>query len=387
MRSIFLKIIYPFFVLLSFIVPRNNKLWVFGNQKKYFDSTRYFFEYVSSKDKNISCYWLANNNIEANEVLNCKFKTVQKNSFQGYWISARAGCSFICNGFSDINRLLALKSNVINFWHGTPIKKIYLDSKHDLSKFGSSKISIYISKILMKYLNSHIDIYYASNSFEQKMVTRASGIPIEKSVVLGSPRFDTIRNVKRPATLPNGNIILYAPTWRENGFKDSSFFINDDIYNDLSSFLDNTSSYLIIKPHPLTQSKELINLGLKKSTRILYSEDLEINDINIIYPFCNYLITDLSSSMFDYLIFNKPLILFMPDVNEYMNGERGIYKEFHSVYHSHDILRNWNSLIFSLTEKSFVTSELFFNITKEVSSKKNVSESILIDIKEKLFKK
>ena len=42
--------------------------------------------------------------------------------------------TFICTGFSDVNRVLPLKSKVINFWHGTN-KKVYLDSQHDLSRF------------------------------------------------------------------------------------------------------------------------------------------------------------------------------------------------------------------------------------------------------------
>ena len=42
------------------------------------------------------------------------------------------------------------------------------------------------------------------------------------------------------------------------------------------------------------------------------------------------LITDYSSVMFDYLIYEKPLVLFAPDLQEYEDG-RGFYIDYRSM--------------------------------------------------------
>src|SRR5699024_6746679 len=163
--SLLLRVVYPFFAALSIVLPRNKKLWVFGNQKHYTDNNKYFFEYVSAIDEQLTCYWLANDQQEQDEVLAAGFKAVKKNSIRGFWFSARAALSVSCNGFADINRVLALRSLVISFWHGTPIKKIYLDSHHDLKKLGEHPLAIKLSACLLSFLNKRINFYYASNEF------------------------------------------------------------------------------------------------------------------------------------------------------------------------------------------------------------------------------
>ena len=155
------KLFYPLFFLVSIILPRNKNIWIFGNVDGYLDNTRYFFEFASMQNKYV-CIWLANNKEELKSIKQIGLNTVLKNSIKGYWHSARAYMTFICTGFSDVNRVLSLKSKVINFWHGTPIKKVYLDSQHDLSRFGTTKLAIFISTMLMKYLISRIS-FFTSN--------------------------------------------------------------------------------------------------------------------------------------------------------------------------------------------------------------------------------
>lgn len=382
----FIKLIYPFFILIAFVYPRKKDIWVFGNQKGYIDNTRYFFEYISRNYEQYECYWLANNKYECSTISQKGLKSVPKHSFNGYWLSARANFSFICNGFSDVNRLLALNGKVISFWHGTPIKKIYLDSQYDLKKFGGHPFAIKISGLILKFLNQHIDFYYASNKFEQTIVTRAAAICASKSVALGVPRFDEIRNAKRHKNLPDGRLILYAPTWREDRFQTSNFAISKKEYENLCSFLDLTNTYLIVKPHPLTDPKELICTGLKPSKYILYSDALGIDDISALYIHVNILITDLSSSIFDYLISGNPVILFMPDVKQYMHGDRGIYQEFNDIFNSEVILKSWSELICTLNIQKFHYIELIDDIGSEIKKKTDVCQNIYIDLCRRFIK-
>ena len=387
--KLLLSLSYPFFVFISFFVPRNKKIWVFGCYDGYKENTRYFFEY-SSKKKDNTCYWLANSNEELSQIKSYKLKVVLKNSFYGYWISSRAYMSFICTGFSDVNRLLALNSKVINFWHGTPIKKVYLDSKHDLNRFGKNKISRFLAKTLMMFLNNKISFYYASNKFEQEIVCNASGMKIENSIALGSPRYDKIRTKEEKEDLEIirkkfDKIILFAPTWREDGKWIGSYKINNKTYDEFNEKLKEINALLIINPHPLTNKCEILNWGLKNSENIIFSEDINIKDINYIYFYSDILITDISSAIFDYLIFAKPILLFMPDINIYLSGDRGIYEYFENELRE-NVLINWNQLLSNLDNTQ--QEILFFkNISQEISQYKNTNKAIYNDVINRFYKK
>lgn len=380
-------IFYPFFILISIFFPRQKKLWVFGCHDGYWENTRYFFDFSSDK-KEFDCYWLANNEIEANQVVGAGRKSILKRSIRGYWISARAECTFICTGFSDVNRLLALKSKVINFWHGTPIKKIYLDSVHDLNRFGSNFFSRKISIFLMKFLNRNVDFYFASNSLECEIVSRAAGFSLGVGKVFGSPRFDKIRNPENSKKLLEvrnkfDKVILFAPTWREAG-EWKGWSLDSDKFQDLNSKLKLMNAVVLVKPHPLTQRQELEEIGLVESENIIYSSGLGISDINLMYAHTDILITDVSSSMFDYLIFSKPLIMFMPDVEEYVGGGRGVYEYFLSALRDNAI-RNWGKLIDEINCSRENRNLQFQAVVEEVAKLKDTNARIYNYLKAELL--
>jgi len=375
-------VLYPFFFLVSLILPRKKSLWVFGCYDGYIDNTKYFFEYASTRSY-FECYWLANNENELMAVNLAGNKGVLKKSIKGYWLSSRASFTFICTGFSDVNRFFALGSNVINFWHGTPIKKIYLDSLHDLHRFGTSPMAVKIARFLMAFLNSRIKLYYASSDFEKAIVSPAAGISSNKSIVLGTPRYDEIRKMAEKDVFYNlrtkyKKFILYAPTWREGGYWHDDFKLTDEDYKLLTTHLESLCAVLIIKPHPLTKTEELLSFGLKSSERVIYTEELKIKDINALYPHIDILVTDISSSMFDFLIFKKPVLLFMPDLSSYISGDRGIYDYFKESLKDYSF-RSWGELASRFNETEQVIPMLH-SISEEVGSRVNTCKMIYDDL-------
>lgn len=369
MRS---SLTYPMFIAASIFLPRNADIWVFGHYNGYNENTKYFFEYASSMNE-YDCYWLANDVEELKKVKDKGYNAILKNSIEGYWYASRASLTFICTGFGDVNRLLSLNSKVINFWHGTPIKKVFFDVEVKKNIFTPIRYS------LNRFLVSRIDFYYASSSFEQDIVCKAARISINKSAALGSPRFDNIRNPVFSKTLSEyskkySKIILFAPTWREQGHWADSYNLTNSNISDLNTFLTEENAILIIKPHPKSDFIEMKNWGLIKSDRIIYVQDLDVNDINDFYTYIDILVTDVSSVIFDFLIFNKPVIFFMPDVVDYVENERGVYSYFEKNLLEFSI-RNWSDLILQL-KSSKMNNSLLSDVSKEIQNLKDTNRNI-----------
>lgn len=373
---------YPIFIAKSVIFPKKDNIWVFGHYNGYSENTKYFFEYASSINE-YDCYWLANNCIELNTVKSKGYKAVLKNSIKGYSYSSEAYLTFICTGFSDVNRLLSLNSNVIHFWHGTPIKKVFFDV--DVKK----SLRSHVNRSISKFLVSRIKYYYASSSFEQNIVCKAARINTNISTVLGSPRFDAIRNPVLNKHFSEykskyNKIILFAPTWRENGNWDSGYTLTESNMAALEIFLEKENAMILIKPHPKSDPNEMKEWGLNCSDRIVYAQDLYINDINNIYKFIDVLITDVSSVIFDFLIYDKPVMFFMPDVVNYINNERGVYDYFEKNLLKFSII-NWDDLINQLKNPK-INNDLFGIISTETKELKNTNNHIYKHLIEKFYK-
>ncbi len=363
----FIKILYPLFFIISFIFPRNKKIWVFGCIDGYTENSKYFFQYAHSLNK-FKCIWLANNIVEKNLLIKDHYNVFLKDSLHGYWYSSRAYFTFISTSFSDSNRLLSLNSKIITFWHGTPIKKILLDSKYDLkNKF----LSIRLSSFFLIELFKKIDFYFASNFFERDLICKASGIPKSKTAILGSPRHDIIldNTIKFDDNITIllrkfNKVILYSPTWRESNFDRKLFSLTFEERFLLESILVKNNFLLIVKKHPLTDSSDINQLNFHGLKNIVSNNIFDELDINILYKYVDVLITDISSAIFDFSLLGKPTILFMPDKNDYLSSSRGIYDYFYNELYFSSIT-HWKNLI-SVIEKNDYSNfnNKFFNINE-----------------------
>jgi len=330
---------------------RQNALWIFGNKKGFVDNTRYFFEY-SVRRGDARCIWLAATDGELAQVREAGFESYLKYSLRGIWYAARAGVHFICNGFGDVIRPLALSAKTVNFWHGMPIKKIYLDAEIDHSRFGSSALLKRLFRWSMEVMGVRTYALYASSSMEAKLVGRALGVKFDRIHSLGSPRIDRIRSMRASPRTKDAQagrrVILYAPTWRECGWH-NSFAITHELKAELEEMLQRLNAVLLIKPHPLTPVSELECLGLHGIAGVEYSCAWGVTDINEIYSECDVLVTDVSSAMFDFAALGGPVVIFMPDVDQYLDRGRGVYDYFEGAVRGAAI-REWGTLLIKLEE-------------------------------------
>lgn len=199
-------------------------------------------------------------------------------------------------------------------WHGSispkMIEKDAIDSVSqkyiDNAKIDSSKIDYCISG--SKFL---------SNLY--KNVFWYNGPILE----YGCPRNDIFFNgtkaelIKKKLGIESKKICLYAPTFR----KDYSFDSYDLDYNQLNSFLNQTTTewIILVRYHPniiFKDNPEINSQVLNVSTYPDPQELLLISDM---------VITDYSSIIYDYCIQLKPAFIFASDYDQYINNDRHLY--------------------------------------------------------------
>ena len=184
----------------------------------------------------------------------------------------------------------------------------------------------------------------------------------DKFHALGVPRTDLFFDEKKKQEiikkiyskypiLKDKNIILFAPTFR--GTKKTLAYYNQE-YFDINQIYQNLkdNEILIIKNHPFV--KKRFNISKEQSKKII---DLtEYNDINEILLITDLLITDYSSVIFEYALLNKPIIFYVPDLEEYVK-ERDFYYDF-KEYICGSVCKSFEQLICSIKNPEIDTETM-----------------------------
>lgn len=254
----------------------------------------------------------------------------------------------MCNNMNVI-RINGADCNILNIWYishsrilimdqSSPlISNLYIDKKTEcVQVWHSSGLYKYVGfdalvkksnkKDNIKRLNRiHGNIKWFIIS-DKKLVEKyayAFNISPERVLPLGLVRTDrlyscNIDQIKEKffnifPECKGKKILLYAPTFRSNEKgkqRRHSYLLNASI---LKARLGNDWCFLI-RRHPTVS--ESVPEGWKDVSSLVQEECLAISDV---------LVTDYSSILFDYSFFRRPIFLFIPDIEEYEENQRGLY--------------------------------------------------------------
>ncbi|NOZ09248.1 MAG: hypothetical protein GXO91_10315 [FCB group bacterium] len=331
---------WPVF-LLGQLIPRRKDIWVFGAWfgNRYGDSPRYLFEYVIEHLPGIRAVWLTHDKklVRRLRTENCRVYGI--NSLLGFWYCARAGAVFVNTGYADVNRYAVVGAFRIQCWHGIPLKKIHYDDEKNFYQPASRLLKIVqkLSFSVFPFLKEESDLIISTSpAMTQRLLTafRTSRQTISET---GSPRTDVILQPKllREQVLagipPDKKVILFAPTHRNLGAGQT------DLFAEFPTALANktlreTGAIFLIKMHYYHEQNQMLPEILQSAggdIRLLKSDDSE--DINLVLPFVDILITDYSSVFFDFLVLDRPIIFTPFDLADYLNDDRELYEAYESA--------------------------------------------------------
>ena len=205
----------------------------------------------------------------------------------------------------------------IQTWHGTPLKRLGRDIV-DVVPTGSYLKMMDREASLWDYLVSPSqycsEIFRSTFGYSGKIIE--TGYPRNDILINRSGDRDQIR-----ASLgildSKKLVVLYAPTWRDSkrtatGNWKPVNFLSDDLGESVTVlFRGHTNTH---QAHSDRVSKSAIDVTDYKNVAELYVA-------------ADVLVTDYSSSMFDFSVSGKPMIFLCPDIDQY-SAKRGFYFDF-----------------------------------------------------------
>lgn len=309
-KRIILVIIYDFYKLIfkcdekKIVIASNTKKELYGN-------LLYIYDELKNYDYNVKVLLINRAN----------FLEKQKFYFEFLYNIATAKYILIDDFFPIMYPLKMRKgTKFIQVWHALGAFKKVGHSRSDIGNKNSITHKNYTDTIV-------------SSKAIVKNYAEAFGIDESRVHPLGIPRTDMFFEPKKIEDkkikiyeefefFKGKRIILFAPTFRGNGRKYAYYpeeYIDlDDIYINL---LEN--DVFIIKMHPFIKNK----IQIKEEYKDKIIDLTDYNDINNLLLITDLLITDYSSVIFEYSFMEKPIIFYVPDLEEY-DETRSFYYDY-----------------------------------------------------------
>ena len=207
-------------------------------------------------------------------------------------------------------------------WHGTPLKRIHWDVlwappgrldrlQRDVDRWDCLLSPNRASTPLLR------------RAFHYEGEVLESGYP--RNDVLSSPEGEAIRErVRRELEIPEGKTaVLYTPTWRD----DEVFAEGGKAFAlalDVEAFAEALGD-----DHVLLLRVHYMLTGRLAATDHPAVRDVSAHaDVAELYLAADAMVTDYSSTMFDFAVTGKPMLFYVYDLADYQDRLRGFYWDF-----------------------------------------------------------
>ncbi len=209
---------------------------------------------------------------------------------------------------------LGRKTACIQCWHaGGAFKKVGFDAKRKGFDDGLEEKRI-------SSIHKNISYFVCSSEHVADVYAKAFRIPREKMLVFGLPRLDRCLNDMPQQADVDKPVILYAPTFRQGKPKERRLpdFPDVEYLRSHIKLPEGVRPVFAFRAHPSLSLGDINVQGWENWTVMDQKDALSKASI---------LITDYSSIFFDFLIYKRPVVFYIPDKDQYKEEERNLYFE------------------------------------------------------------
>lgn len=357
--------------LFGCIVKINNKKITFisFSGKSYSDNPKYISETLHKMAPDFKLYWVFINPSDKDTIVPPYVKKVKFNSLH-YFYTLVTSKVWIDNFAKPWFYYKKKRQFYIQTWHGDrSFKRIMYDvwdegkrPERIFDEFQCDFIttgSLFAEKMYRTALNYKGE-YFKHGSARNDYLLNYSNTDLNRIKMMLNIPFDT-------------RILLYAPTLRQkyainNGIQEMTSIDLEGVIKTLNS-KTHENWVLLVRAHSAMAG---ISLATENYIDVSYYEDM--TELLII---SDILITDYSSAATDYILTNKPVILFQDDIDIYLDKDRKFYYDikqsgFNVVYSNQELLD------FIEKQNIFDNSEINERIRKFYGTYETGRASILI---------
>lgn len=210
----------------------------------------------------------------------------------------------------------------VNTWHGIPLKLMGYEMPNGNIEVANTERNFLQASYLLSPNSHHTNMYTKSYKLD--------GIFEGKIIETGQARTDTIFKSDRDVVLDklinagitidkNKKIVMYAPTWKGENFNKAEANADEYVafYDKVMSSSKNVQ--VLIKPHQVVYNK------LKNNAELAGCLVAPSFDTNEVLSAVDVLVSDYSSIYFDFLVTGRPIMFYIPDLEDYKET-RGMYE-------------------------------------------------------------
>ena len=225
----------------------------------------------------------------------------------------------LANSHTEVEWTKGPATTYLQTWHGTPLKRIHRDvlwapeGRLDRLDRDVAKWDVLVSPNRESTPRLRSGFRYDGEVLE-------IGYP-RNDVLLAPDRDEQRDRVRAQLGLePGSMVVLYAPTWRDDEkFSDGSPQV--ELGLDVARLLDQLGpdTRALVRTHPLMTGRT-IPPGSPGVVDVSYHPD-----VRDLYLAADVLVTDYSSTMFDFAVTGRPIVLHTYDFERFRDEVRGFY--------------------------------------------------------------
>lgn len=309
------------------VKPGRVVCWAY-NYKQYGCNPRYLTEYLLEHYPDMEIVWVFRKGVNISAV-DKRVKCVRFRTWE-YLKMVNSAEFLVTNSRTDPWHIYWHKrpsQKYLMLWHGgAALKRIERDVEDRLgfSYVQKAKRDSKVCDLMISGCRANTELIKRSFWYSGEILE--AGIPRNdiffNETLHRSIRQHIIEQYKLPS---DGRIVLYAPTFRRSGTIEPYRIDWSDMIPRLERMFGGAKVTLLLRLHP--------NLIGKADTSSLINHPSVIDvtryhDMQELLCVSDMLITDYSSSMFDYAMLRRPCMLYATDVAEY---DRGYYYDFREL--------------------------------------------------------
>lgn len=282
--------------------------------RQYGDSPRAIYEEARRRGLRLRCYW---SYASSPEGFPEDARLVRRWSWSYLTALARAEYWVDNQGFPQkVGK--PRRTTYIQTWHGSAYKRMGADEAR-------VKMLNAAARRRLQQAVDRFDHFLVRGEHDVRTLGRAYRLPGEKLMRVGYPRNDRLAGGAAPDAelaaqlgLTDGRqVVLYAPTFRgDAGGKARKAQLLLDVERFAERFAD--EKVLLVRSHYLER------VTLPGTVRGDVVDVSGRHDVTAVLGLADVLVTDYSSVMFDYVLLDRPMVFYTPDLREYTT-QRGSY--------------------------------------------------------------